>query len=489
MRRILALGLALWLCILPLIQGGIYAAEGASPKAPVSASPGLSSLQGVLSQHLSQAGGQVSAEEAGRILGQAGASRSQANVLLNAEMDRGRVLAPSNSRNLLERIPSLVVRTKEDERSSDFRRYVEATVQNQQPNADITRSLQVTQTRIDLLRAQAAGLNVRVQSGQATEGDRARLNTIQRDLPRFQAAQTDLKRQAGELKSSTAGAKAFAADTMKGIGIRTAIITLTQALKGEKVDPIQAASFVAEPSYWTGMLSAKLGGKILSAVGQALLPGAGKLVTTAIGTIGGTLGYQAGAGTISQVDWGNLALRMGVNIMIGAFLGGPIGIAATIAAHTALNVMMDETASTMDMNAMAGGEAETDASWNSIRSFQPNLAMPQPEFWQPPDPNIPQIVNQPFAIPVGSFGQSALATPVEKGPELNLNLPKIPEVLKQDEVLALKDELDQAYEAYAAKIREGDSEGAKEAYAAYQVLRDQMEALQKKMLSSDTDEN
>lgn len=243
---------------------------------------------------------------------------------------------------------------------------------------------------------------------------------------------------------------------LTAVGVRAGINLLSQAVNKEGIDLGKAFSFMGQPSFWTGTAGAFLGSTILSAVGSALIPGAGPILKTIPGFLGAAVGFEVGAGNLDQTNWTQLIASTAVSAAAFALIGGPIGIGASILAGMVVNEMFAKD----EVMAPTAPSAPDWASFQPLDVYSP--PMPVPDL-----PTAPALVPPPKPMVTGP-------APVET-PRPVISAP--PPQVKAEDLQELMDNMQKHYQRYLAATKARNGDLAKEEYNLYSEAKAQLEKL------------
>ncbi len=481
-----------------------------TPSAVATVQQGLSWLNQSLQNSAGMSGGVMSAEAAATHLGQAGATQAQAQTIIQNQIASGNVAPPAQPQGFWARITSFGKQTGANAQMSmnrvgqalDFKPYTEVQLTSGSTlrwNQSATNSYQVVgeqgqvlnrsavdgsanakairiqgpvdveafaqyqgqlaqaRAKIDIASSELSGLKLKAQANQASSSDLARIKDLQSNLPKYEKAYQSLEEQTKLASSSSkSSVREFTGNAAKfaltSVGIRAGINVLSQAVSGEGVDIGKAFGFMGEPSFWTGTAGSFLGATLFTAIGNAVLPGSGAIMSVLPGFLGAAVGYEVGSGNADRTNWTQLIASTAVSAAAFALIGGPLGIGASILAGMLVNKFFDK-----DEGVAPPGLEEYTPDWAQFNPMPPAPAqIPVAEFVPPPAP-----VAQPVPAEV--------VNPVPKTPEMPKADPK--------EIVKYQEEMQVHYQRYIKAVKDRNSTLADSEYASYKEAKNKLDSL------------
>jgi len=482
----------------------------AAPSAVATVQQGLSWLNQSLQNSAGMSGGVMSAEAAATHLGQAGATQAQAQTIIQNQIANGNVAPPAQPQGFWSRIASFGKQTGANAQMSinrvgqalDFKPYTEVQLSSGSTlrwNQSATNSYQVlgeqgqvlnrsavdgsanakairiqgpvdaeafaqyqgqlaqARARIDIASSELSGLKLKAQANQASSADLSRIKDLQSNLPKYEKAYQSLEEQTKLASSSKSSVREFTGNAAKfaltSVGIRAGINVLSQAVSGEGVDLGKALGFMGDPTFWTGTAGSFLGATLFTAIGNAVLPGSGAIMSALPGFLGAAVGYEVGSGNADRTNWTQLIASTAVSAAAFALIGGPLGIGASILAGMLVNKFFDK-----DEGAAPPSLEEYTPDWAQFNPMPPASAqIPVPDFVPPVAPPAPQVAPAEIVNPV----------------------PKTPEMPKADpkEVLKYQEEMQVHYQRYIKAVKDRNSVLADSEYALYKEAKNKLDSV------------
>ncbi len=494
---------------------GTAGAGGAAvPAAMTTLRHGLSWLSTSLKSSIQAAGGSMSAEAAASHLAGSGASQAQANTIIQSEIAAGTVQAPAQPQGFWSRIRAFGQQTGAHAQMSankaasvvDFKPYTEVqlnsgtklrwsptqtnTYQIQGQNGEVlnrtvsranpdVKSIkiegpvdprafsryqgQLTEARslIDISRSELSGLKLKVQSGQGSAADAARIKALETDIPKYEKSYKALEKET-KLMNPNSSIKEFAGNAARfaltSVGIRAGINVLSQAVQGQDVDLGKAFGFMSETSFWTGTAGSFIGSMLFSSIGNAILPGSGALMRVLPGFLGAAAGYEFGSGNADRTNWNQLIASTVASAAAFAFIGGPIGIGASILAGMVVNKMF-ESEPDLGMQEIPDYNPE----WSQLAA--PSATQPMPEMPVALEMPQPRATPSVQALPGGAIPQAQ----VQQAPALPTANPK--------DLNAAVQEMQARYRDYMNAMKNRDAAKAREQYELYKAAQQKLQVL------------